>query len=151
MVFTDTKKSSIIHAKPKQHYRVNQIVESTSEHIDRFKALHLKQNEKVELFVNGYIGDALGKQEDTHYDGSLIVTDNRVAFFHKGEFGDIFKTVPLSHITIIKRKSFLNHRTLHINTENTSLIFKSFSNDCVHAVYDWLRIQTINTATHATI
>jgi len=126
-------------------------VESTSDHIDRFKTLHLKQNEKIELFVNGYIGNALGNGGELHYDGSLIITDNRVAFFHKGEFGDIFKTVPLNHITSIKRKSFLGHHTLHISTENSSLTFKTFSRDCIHAAYDWLGMQTINTAPQAII
>jgi len=125
-------------------------VESTSEHIDRFKALHLKPNEKIELFANGYIGNALGSGEDTHFEGSLIITDNRVAFFHKGEFGDIFKTVPLTGITDIRRKGFLGHRTLHISTENNALIFKTFSTNCAHSIYDWLSMRLLLSAPSAT-
>jgi PH (Pleckstrin Homology) domain-containing protein len=125
-------------------------VASTSVHIDRFKVLHLKQNEKIELFVNGYIGNAVGRGGNIQYDGSLIITDNRVAFFHKGEFGDIFKTVPLNQITDIKRKSFLGHRTLLISTENNALIFKTFNGGRIHAIYDRLCMQTIKTTSHAT-
>ncbi len=123
---------------------------STSEHIDRFKALHLKQDEKIELFVNGYIGNILGIGDDLHYNGSLIITNNRIAFFHKGEFGDIFKTVPFNHITDIKQKSFLGHRTLHISTENNALIFKTFSRYCIHTAYDCLCMQIPHTVPHAT-
>jgi PH (Pleckstrin Homology) domain-containing protein len=125
-------------------------VESTSEHIDRFKILHLKQNEKIELFVNGYIGNALGTGDDIHYDGSLIITDNRVAFFHKGEYGDVFKTVPLDGITDIRRKAFLGHRTIHISTANNALIFKTFSANCAHAIYDWLSMSLLRAAPSTT-
>jgi PH (Pleckstrin Homology) domain-containing protein len=125
-------------------------VESTSEHIDRFKALHLKPNEKIELFVNGYIGNALGTGDNVHYGGSLIITDNRVAFFHKGEYGDVFKTVPLAGITDIRRKAFLGHRTIHISTEHNALIFKTFSANSAHLIYDWLSMRLLRTAPSAT-
>jgi PH (Pleckstrin Homology) domain-containing protein len=125
-------------------------VESTSEHIDRFKTLHLKQNEKIELFVNGYIGNALGTGDDIQCNGSLIITDNRVAFFHKGEYGDIFKTVPLTGITDIRRKAFLGHRTIHISTENNALIFKTFSTSCAHSIYDLLSMSLLHSAPSAT-
>ena len=125
-------------------------MESTSEHIDRFKTLHLKENEKIELFVNGYIGDALGIGDDIHYDGSLIITDNRVAFFHKGEYGDVFKAVPLDGITDIRRKAFLGHRTIHISTTDNALIFKTFSANCAHAIYDWLSMRLLRSVPSST-
>jgi len=124
-------------------------VETESEHVERFEKLHLKTNEKLEIFVNGYIGNALGTGDDTHYTGSLIITDERVAFFHYGEFGDIFKTVPLNTITDIQRKSFLGHRTIKINTSNNSLTFKTFSRDCAQSIYSFLSVQLLNTAASA--
>ena len=121
-------------------------METESEHVDKFEKLHLKSNEKIEIFVNGYIGNHLGSGDETHYTGSLIVTDERVAFFHEGEFGDIFKTVSLTSITDIQRKSFLGHRTIKINTHNNSLTFKTFSRDCAQSIYSWLSIQLLNSA-----
>jgi len=124
-------------------------VETESEHVDKFEKLHLKSNEKIEIFVNGYIGNHLGTGDETHYTGSLIVTDERVAFFHEGEFGDIFKTVALSSITNIQRKSFFGHRTIKINTQDNSLTFKTFSRDCAQSIYSWLSVQLLNTANAA--
>lgn len=126
-------------------------METESEHVDKFEKLHLKSNEKIEIFVNGYIGNHLGTGDDTHYAGSLIITDERVAFFHDGEFGDIFKTVPLNTITDIQRKAFLGHRTIKINTYSSSLTFKTFSRDCAQSIYSWLSMQLLNTAANQAI
>lgn len=124
-------------------------MELISKHLDKFKLSHLKQNEEVKLSVNGYIGNALGSGDDTQYTGSLIITNERVAFFHHGEFGDIFKTVHLNTITDIQRKSFLGHRTIQINTLNNSLTFKTFSSDCAHSIYNWLSSQLLDLDTAA--
>lgn len=121
-------------------------METESEHVDKFEKLHLKKNEKIEIYVNGYIGNHLGTGDETHYTGSLIITDERAAFFHSGEFGDIFKTIPLNTITDIQRKAFLGHRTIKINTYNSSLTFKTFSRDCAQSIYSWLSVQLLNTA-----
>jgi hypothetical protein len=120
-------------------------VEKPTADIKKFKHLYLKQNETVELFVAGYIGNALGNDEDPHYSGTLILTNERVVFFHNGEFGDILKTVSFETITTLQRKAFLGHRTLKINTQNSSLTFKTFSREQAVAVYDYLSAQLFHT------
>jgi len=123
--------------------------EKYSSHLAKFKVLHQKQNEEIKLFADGYIGSALGTGNEQQYNGTLIITDRRVAFFHIGEFGDIFKTVPLNTITDIKRKSFLGHRTIQISTANNSLTFKTFSKDCAMSIYTWLQGQLFSPVSNA--
>jgi hypothetical protein len=119
-------------------------VEKPPEDIKKFNRLYLKQNETVELFVSGYIGDALGSDGEPHYSGTLILTNDRAVFFHNGEFGDVLKTVPFDAMTTIQRKAFLGHRTLKINTKNSTLIFKTFSREQAVAAYDCLSAKLFN-------
>lgn len=100
-----------------------------SKHVKNFRMSHIKETEEIKAFDDGYIGEMLGKGSDTQYNGSLIVTNERVVFYRKGFFGEVLETIPLKNITSIERKSSLGHRTLKIYTSHDSLSFKTFNKD----------------------
>jgi len=100
-----------------------------SKHVAKFRASHLKASEAIKAFDDGYIGEAMGSGSKRQYNGSLIVTNERVAFYRKGIFGEVLETIPLKSITSIERKSLLGHRTIGIHTSHDALVFKTFNKD----------------------
>ena len=112
------------------------IVAKKSKHVSKFETNHLKGNEQIESFGDGYIGEAMGQGDKAQHNGALIVTNERVVFYRKGLFGEIIETMPLVNITSIERKSLLGHRTINIHTSHDSLSFKTFSKESETALLD---------------
>ncbi len=71
-------------------------------HIVKFKELHLKQNERIIAWSEGYIGNAMGKGSDTQHNGVLLVTPERVVFYRKGIMGEVIESIPLKNIVGLK-------------------------------------------------
>jgi hypothetical protein len=99
-----------------------------SKHVKIFRKLHLKENEEIKAFDDGYIKGAMGSS-NSQYSGSLIVTNERVAFHRKGIFGDMLETIPLNSITSIERKSGPLSRTINIHTSHDALKFQTYNKD----------------------
>ncbi|NQZ24463.1 MAG: PH domain-containing protein [Colwellia sp.] len=96
-----------------------------SKHVINFRNNHLKANEKIVAWADGYIGKTMGKGKDTQHNGSLLITNTQVAFHRKGFLGEVIETTPLKKITSVERKSTLGFRTISIHTSNDDLTFKT--------------------------
>jgi len=98
-----------------------------NKHSRHFRKAHCRDDEELAYVLDGYIGEMMGKGDDTQRNGALIITNKRVAFVRKGIFGEVFETIPLNKITSVETKSLLGHRVLRFHTSNDELAFKSFS------------------------
>lgn len=97
-----------------------------SKHVQHFWTKHIKTNEEIKAWAEGYIGQIMGKGDKTQHNGALIVTDQRVAFCRKGFLGEILETIPLKKISSIEKKSFLGHYAIRLHTSHDELEFKTF-------------------------
>ena len=97
-----------------------------SKHILKFREAHLKPDEKIVAWGEGYIGEMMGKGDKTQHNGVLVVTNERVAFYGKGFLSEVLETIPLNKITSIERKSLMGHRTIKMHTSHDQLEFKTF-------------------------
>lgn len=97
-----------------------------TKHVTAFKQMHLKKGETVELFLDGWIGEMMGKGDKTQHNGMFILTNQRACFYRKGLFGEVFETMPISKITSVETKSFMGHRILVLHTSHDELKFKTF-------------------------
>ncbi|WP_426818042.1 SHOCT domain-containing protein [Winslowiella sp. 2C04] len=97
----------------------------TNKHVENFKSKHLQNGEAAVAWAEGYIGRLMGQGKDKQYNGALIVTDIRVAFYRKGLLGEVIENIPLKAITSIERKSILGHRSIKMHTSHDDLEFKT--------------------------
>lgn len=100
-----------------------------SKHVVKFKERHAQTGENVLAWIDGYIGEMMGKGDKTQHNGVLIVTESRVAFYRKGMFGEVLETMPLKSITSVERKSMLGHRVIRLHTSHDDLEFKTFDKE----------------------
>lgn len=107
-----------------------------NKHVKAFTAAHIKPNENVLAYAEGYIGEMMGSGDKKQHNGSLIVTEQRVCFYRKGILGEVLETMPVKSITSIERKSVLGHRTIVIHTSNDELSFKTLKKDEEASVHD---------------
>lgn len=98
-------------------------------HIVKFKELHLKQNERIIAWSEGYIGNAMGKGSDTQHNGVLLVTPERVVFYRKGIMGEVIESIPLKNINSLERQSALMKHTIFIYSSGNEIEFKSFNKE----------------------
>lgn len=97
-----------------------------TKHVTAFKQGHLRKEEAIEFFLEGWIGEVMGKGDKTQHNGAFILTNQRACFYRKGFLGEVFETMPLSKITSVETKSFMGHRILNIHTSHDELKFKTF-------------------------
>lgn len=98
-------------------------------HFARFADTRLKSGEVIHANLYGWIGEIFtgpGKGSETQKNGQLIVTNERVCFYRKGFFGEVFETIPLSKITSVETRSVLGFRQIVIHTSHDELKFKTF-------------------------
>ena len=113
-----------------------------TKHVVTFKSTKLMADETVVSFLVGYIGEMMGKGDKTQRHGTLIVTNQRVAFYRKGIFGEILETIPIENISSIETSSMMGHRVLTFHTSNDELKFKTFeSADLTKKVYDYVETE----------
>ncbi|ODS22783.1 hypothetical protein AB835_12415 [Candidatus Endobugula sertula] len=119
-----------------------------SKHVTKFKESHLESDDKVVTSVEGYIGDMMGKGDNTQHNGALIVTSKQVAFYRKGLLGEILETIPLKSITSIERRPTLRHCTIRIHTSHDDLTFKTLDKEqeaiVVKAIEDGRAIEPVS-------
>jgi len=95
-----------------------------NKHVTKFRSNHLKADESIIAWGEGYIGEMMGKGDNTQHNGALIVTEKLVSFYRKGLFGEVLESIPLKSITSIERKSTLGHHTIRMHTSHDDLAFK---------------------------
>ncbi len=101
-------------------------LQNEPKHVVNFRESHLKSNEKVVAWGEGYSGEMMGSGDKKQHNGALVVTNERVVFYRKGFLGEVIETIPLNKITSIERKSLMGHRTIRIHTSHDQLEFKTF-------------------------
>lgn len=107
-----------------------------SKHVEAFKQRHIKPNEQITAFAEGYKGKAMGTGKDAQHLGALIITGERVAFYRKGFLGEIIETIPIRSITSIERQSMLGHKTIRLHTSHDALEFKTFDGTAENQVIE---------------
>jgi len=114
-----------------------------TKHVVAFKQAHLKPDEQIEIFLDGWIGEMMGKGDKTQHNGVFILTNRRACFYRKGLFGEVFETMPIGKITSVETKSLMGHRVLNLHTSHDELKFKTFEDkllfDKAHACLEALR------------
>lgn len=102
---------------------------SESKHVRKFKARHANDGENVIAWADGYIGEMMGQGDKRQHNGSMVVTETRVAFYRSGLIGEVLETIPLKSLTSVERKSALGHRVIRLHTSHDDLEFKTFSKE----------------------
>jgi len=97
-----------------------------TKHVSYFQSHKLKAGENIRCFLDGYIGEMMGKGKDTQRNGALIVTDQRVAFYRKGLLGEVLETIPIEKVTSVETSSLMGHRVIKVHTAHDDLKFKTF-------------------------
>ncbi|MBN8842138.1 MAG: SHOCT domain-containing protein [Sphingomonadales bacterium] len=97
-----------------------------TKHVAAFRDSHLKPGETIQLFLEGWIGEMMGKGDKTQHNGMFILTDDRACFYRKGIFGEVLETIPLPKITSIETLSLMGYRILRLHTSHDELAFKTF-------------------------
>ncbi len=108
-------------------------------HIDAFETTKKQPSENIIAWLEGWVGDMMGKGDKRQHNGCLVLTDQRVSFFRKGFFGEVFETIPIASVTSIETRSVLGYRAIAIHTSHDELRFKTFEPaDYFKALHDEL-------------
>lgn len=97
-----------------------------TKHVAAFRQSNLKNGETIEFFMEGWIGEMMGKKDKAQHNGTFILTNERAIFYRKGIFGEVLETMPLSKITSVETRSMMGHRVLRLHTSHDELAFKTF-------------------------
>lgn len=98
-----------------------------SRHARAFRKLKLREHEELLASTDGYVGKMMGKGAETQHNGALVVTNMRAAFYRKGLFGEVLKTVSLEDIVAVDQSSLLGHKTVTIRSSGGVIEFRTFS------------------------
>ncbi|WP_394270470.1 SHOCT domain-containing protein [Qipengyuania sp.] len=110
-----------------------------NKHLIAFQASKLKPGETVQSHLEGWIGDMMGKGKDAQHNGQFILTNQRVCFYRKGVFGEVFETIPLGKLTSVECLSRMGYRVMRLHTSHDELAFKTFeAKEMFDEVYDRL-------------
>lgn len=108
-----------------------------NKHVEHFRTGKLKPGEKIELHLEGWIGEMMGTGDKTQRNGQFVLTNERACFYRKGILGEVFESVPLSKITSIETLSRMGYRVLRLHTSHDELAFKTFeSKELFDQVHD---------------
>jgi hypothetical protein len=75
--------------------------------------------------LEGWIGEKMGHDERIRHNGLFILTNERVCFYRKDPFEEIFETIPLSKISSVETLSLMGYRVLRLHTAHDDLDFKT--------------------------
>lgn len=100
--------------------------EKETKHVTAFKNANLNPGETIQFFLDGWIGEMMGKKDNKQHNGSFILTDKRACFYRKGLFGEVLETIPLPKITSVETLSMMGYRVLRLHTSHDELAFKTF-------------------------
>lgn len=110
-----------------------------------FTASKLQAGEVPLLFLEGWIGEVMGKGKDTQHNGCFILTNRRAVFCRKGLLGDVFQAMPLEKISSVETRTTMGRRILALHASHDDLTFKTFeAADLFEQVYN--RIESLRAA-----
>ena len=100
--------------------------EKETKNVAAFRDANLKTGETIQFFLEGWIGEMMGKGDKKQHNGSFILTDKRACFYRKGMFGEVLETIPLAQISSVETLSMMGYRVLRLHTSHDALAFKTF-------------------------
>ena len=114
-------------------------------HYLHFTASKLQAGEVPLLFLEGWIGEVMGKGKDTQHNGCFILTNRRAVFCRKGLMGEVFQAMPLEKISSVETRTIMGRRILALHASHDDLTFKTFETaDLFERVYN--RIESLRSA-----
>ena len=97
-----------------------------TKHVTSFRDSKLKPAEEIIGFLDGWIGEMMGKGDKTQHNGHFILTNIRACFYKKGFLGEVFETIPLEKVSSVETLSRMGYRVLRLHTSHNELAFKTF-------------------------
>nr|WP_294847103.1 SHOCT domain-containing protein [uncultured Sphingomonas sp.] len=97
-----------------------------TKHIIAFRQGKLKSGEEIQVHLDGWIGEMMGKGDKTQRNGQFVITNERACFYRKGLLGEVLETIPLNKITSVETLSRMGYRVLRLHTSHDELAFKTF-------------------------
>ena len=67
----------------------------------------------------------MGQGEQIRHNGQFVLTSERVCFYRRGPFEEVFETIPLSKISSVETLSLMGYRVLRLHTAHDDLEFKT--------------------------
>lgn len=114
-------------------------------HYLHFKGSKLQPGETPLLFLEGWIGEMMGKGKDLQHNGCFILTDKRAVFCRKGLLGEVFQAMPVEKIASVETRSSMGYRVLALHASHDALTFKTFESAALfEKVYN--RIESLRAA-----
>jgi len=95
-------------------------------HYLHFVQTKMQQDESVLGFMDGWIGEMMGKGKDKQHNGCFILTRKRAIFCRKGMLGDVFQAIPLDKISSVETLTRMGQRILTLHASHDELRFKTF-------------------------
>ena len=97
-----------------------------NKHLKSFSENNLSDNEKILSALDGYIGKISGKDDEKHYTGLLLCTNNVVAFHSKGLFSNVSRSIPIKNISSIDIDKKILIAKIAFHTSGDKIIFNSY-------------------------
>ena len=101
------------------------MTEQDNAHISTFRQEKLMPGETVVGHLDGWIGEKMGQGERIRHNGQFILTNERVCFYRKDPFEEVFETIPLSKLSSVETLSLMGYRVLRLHTAHDDLEFKT--------------------------
>ena len=101
------------------------MTEQDNAHIRTFRQEKLIPGETLVGHLEGWIGEKMGQGERIRHNGQFILTNERVCFYRKDPFEEVFETIPLSKISSVETLSLMGYRVLRLHTAHDDLEFKT--------------------------
>lgn len=95
-------------------------------HYLHFVQTKMQQDESVLGFMDGWIGEMMGKGKDKQHNGCFILTRKRAIFCRKGMLGDVFQAIPLDKISSVETLTRMGQRILTLHASHDEMRFKTF-------------------------
>lgn len=95
-------------------------------HYLHFKGSKLQPGETPLLFLEGWVGEMMGKGKDLQHNGCFILTDKRAVFCRKGLLGEVFQAMPVEKIVSVETRTSMGYRVLALHASHDALTFKTF-------------------------
>lgn len=101
------------------------MTEQDNAHVRTFRQEKLMPGEALVGHLEGWIGEKMGQGERIRHNGQFILTNERVCFYRKDPFEEVFETIPLSKISSVETLSLMGYRVLRLHTAHDDLEFKT--------------------------
>lgn len=93
--------------------------------ISTFRREKLMPGETLVGHLEGWISEKKGQGEQIRHNGQFVLTSERVCFYRRGPFEEVFETIPLSKISSVETLSLMGYRVLRLHTAHDDLEFKT--------------------------